>query len=123
MGSFVDPPFGDALVKRGLPIVFQVEEKLGSAVWGAKDISASRWSYRVRARTTETGLTFIVNEAVSKSTNNVTSGWLDHYLALGTTAYDTLFWEIVEVDSDNADASTPTTKRERLLLRWKQPII
>jgi hypothetical protein len=32
-------------------------------------------------------------------------------------------WEIVEVDGNNADATTRTGYRERVLVRWFQPVI
>ena len=51
------------------------------------------------------------------------TGWLDHYLSLGDTAYDSLVWEIAEIDTNNADATTTTGYREAVLERWKQPVV
>lgn len=119
----VDPPFGPAVVKRGLHIAGTVRSRaFATGVRSGKDISASRWTYRLRTWTSDDDASPIDDEVVTKGSASST-GELDHYHACGTTVRDTLAWEIVEVDGSNADASTRTGQRERILVRWYQPIV
>lgn len=118
----VAPPFGPAVVKRGLAITFTVQTRSATTgLWTAKDISGSRWTYRLRIWTADDDTSALVDEVVTKG-SAASSGELDHYHANGTTVRATLKWEIVEVDNDNADANTTTGKRERVQVRWFQPI-
>jgi hypothetical protein len=120
--DLIPPPYGAAVCGRGLRIVRQIEERTSSAVFSAKDISAARWVYRIRAYTSDAATTFTYNEVITKGSASST-GWLDHYLSLGDTAYDSLIWEVVEIDTSNADATTETGYREAVLERWKQPVV
>ena len=88
----------------------------------AKDISAARYTYELRAWTSDDDAALIVDEVITKGTQS-SSGELDHYFKCGTTVRDTMTWQIVEVDNDNTDADTNTGKPERILTRWRQPII
>lgn len=117
-------PFGPAYVRRGLTIGYQVEQYTYAGGWAVKDISAARWTYEIRAWEAGDDDDFLIRETISKSATEAESGMLDYYLALGTTVYATpLSWELIEVDNDNTDASTKSTKRERVLLSWSQPIV
>lgn len=120
----VTPPFGPAVVKRGLAITFTVQTRSATTgLWAAKDISGSRWTYTLRVWSSDDD-----TDPISALTSTVTkgsaasSGELDHYHSCGATVYATLKWEIVEIDNDNTDASTRSGKRERVLTRWFQPI-
>ena len=117
------PPFGPAVVKRGVVIEWIVEERNATTgVWSPKDISPARWSYKVRTWEADADASPL-HDAVLTEGTDAASGELAHYFACGTTAYETLLWEIVEVDNDNADADTNSGQRERVLVRWFQPII
>jgi len=118
----VDPPEGIAVVKRGRHIRYIVHEQSATTgLWSAKDISGSRWTYRLRLWTSDDDSSALSDAAVTKGSAS-SSGELDHYHACGTTVRDTLAWEIVEVDNDNADANTTTGKREVVKVRWYEPI-
>lgn len=118
-----DPPFGPAVVKRGLAIQYVVEQRDPlTQAWSTKDISGSQWTYRVRTWASDDDDDPIIDAELTKGAESA-SGELDHYQACGATVRDTLTWELVEVDNDNADAATRTGKRERVIVRWKQPII
>lgn len=117
------PPFGPAVVKRGLQLQYVVEEE--DPITGAispKDISAARYTYRVRTWLSDDDLAPLHDEIVTKGTQD-SSGELDHYFSCGATVRDNLKFEIVEIDNDNADATTGSSLRERILERWEQPII
>lgn len=119
----ISKPFGDAEVGRGLHIRFQVQKESTSGVWSGKDISGAQWTYRVRAWVVASPTATVFDEALTKDATDSATGWIDHYLSLGATAYATaLRWEIVEVDNNNADAATKTGKREVSRLKWSQAI-
>ena len=119
----VEPPFGPAVVKRGLAIQYVVQTRSATTgLWSAKDISAARWTYKLRTWTSDDVTDPTDDETVTKGSAS-SSGELDHYHACGTTVRDTMAWEIVEVDGNNADATTRTGYRERVLVRWFQPVI
>lgn len=120
-GTGVEPPYGIAWAGRGLRIVRQIEEKLTASGWAGKDISGSRWVYRVRAFD-EAANDMVVDEVVTKSATDSATGWLNHYLALGLTTYPVLRWELVEVDTSNNDSSTPTGDPEVVLETWYQDV-
>lgn len=117
------PPYGPAFAGRGLLIVRQVLAKLNASAWAGKNISAARWTYRLRAWDEDDTSAHLVNEEIAKSTTDDTTGWLDDYVACGSTVRDTLLWQIVEVDGDNTDAATPSGQRELVLESWRQPIL
>lgn len=117
-------PFGPAFVKRGLNIRFFVRDQSATTeAFARKDISAARWTYRLRVWTSDDDVSALVDEALTKGTDSA-SGEIDHYHSCGATVYaDRLRWEIVEVDNDNADATTTSTFREVPKMRWSQPIV
>jgi len=117
-------PFGPAFVKRGLPIKWLIwTQSATTGAWSKKDISGARWTYNLRQWTSDDDAAPIAaDEVVTKGTASAT-GELDHYHSNGATAYATLAWEIVEVDNDNADATTRTGQREVVKVRWFQPIL
>jgi hypothetical protein len=118
----VEPPFGPAVVKRGLVIQYVAQTRSATTgLWSAKDISGSRWTYRLRVWDDDADAAAFVDEAISKGTAS-SSGELDHYHANGATVYPACTWEIVEVDNSNADTTTTTQFRERVLVRWHQGI-
>ena len=122
--DFVPPPFGKAELGRGLTIRMQVAAKSTSAGWAAKDISAARWKYFLRARSATAA--YVIGSAsgveLTKHATAATDGWLDHWQDLGAAATDVLTWEITEIDNDTSAANTPSLKVERVLVRWKQAI-
>lgn len=119
----VEPPYGPAVVKRGLSIQHIVKERNATTgAWSGKDISGARWTYRLRTWTADDDASPIDDEAITKGSAS-SSGELDHYHSNGATVRDTLAWEIVEVDNSNADTSTRSQFRERVLQRWFQPIV
>jgi len=119
----VQPPFGPAVVGRGLSIQGTVRtQSATTGAWTAKDISDARWIYRLRVWLEDDDTSAVSDEVVSKGSAS-SSGEIDHYHACGTTVRAAMTWELVEVDDDNADASTSTGKRERIVLRWQQPVI
>ncbi len=121
-GFQVTPPYGDAWAGRGLRIVRQVLEQTDADGFSAKDISAARFTYRVRAWSTGTTPALVIDQVIDKSSTDSATGWLDDYVPLGTTAYDQLRWQVVEVDGSNSDANTPTGQREVVLEWWDQAI-
>lgn len=122
--ALVPPPFGDAIVGRGLRVVLPIEEKLDDDGWGPKTFG-SRWTYRLRAYAEDGALTaFVINDTVAAASDQTARpGWLDDYVSCGTTAYDALLWELVEVDGNGTDTTTTTDKPEVVLLSWRQPIL
>ena len=117
------PPYGEAYAGRGLRVVRQVEEKLSDGSWAGKDIGAARFTYRIRAfNESVSPRVLIYDKPISKSTTAATTGWLDYYFPLGVTAYPVLRWEWIEVDNDNTDASTPTTRSETVIEEWHQDV-
>jgi hypothetical protein len=120
----VAPPYGPAVAKRGLHIGHQVKaETFSTGTFDAKDISGARWTYQLRLWESDDDSSLLDDETVSKGTNSAT-GELDHYHSCGATVYaDPIRWELVEVDNSNADASTNSGYRERVLQWWRQPII
>lgn len=116
-----EPP-GPFVVGRGVRMNYQVLTKDDAGEWTGLDISASRWSVRVRAYVPGAAAT-TRDEELSKSAAGKSTGWVDHYFACGTTAFPTaLIWEMVLVDADNGDPSTKTQKREYILLQWRAAI-
>lgn len=128
--DYVSPPFGKAVVERGLRVVCQIKEKLNAAAASAKDISVAgsgpnlkRWEYEIRAYTGATNDTFVIRKTLAKSATDSATGWLDDYVPMGATAAADLTWELVEIDYNGADSTpTITTKREVILLTWQQSI-
>lgn len=120
--DFSSPPFGKAVVERGLRVQCQIKEEVLGATETAKDISGARWTYALRAYSVTTDNTFVIEKTISKHASASASGWLDDYVPLGTTAYTDLTWEFVEVDNNNADATTRTGFREVILETWQQSI-
>lgn len=91
--------------------------------WAGKDISGARWVYKIRGWDADTDTAYIYNETITKHASLSSTGWLDHYLSLTATARDAITFEIVETDTSNADATTSSGYRERVLERWRQPVI
>jgi len=119
----IPPPFGPAVVKRGLHIERVVMQRSATTgAWAVKDISAARYTYRLRVWTSDDDAAALSDVLIVKGTDQA-SGELASYYSCGATVRDTLAFEIVEVDNDNADATTTSTFRERILARWYQPII
>ena len=119
----IEPPFGPAVVKRGLGIRAIVKtQSATSGLVSAKDISSSRWTYRLRTWTADDDTAVLSDSLIVKGTD-AASGELDYYHTCGATVRDTLRWEIVEVDNSNADANTLSGYRELILWPWYQPII
>lgn len=119
----IPPPAGPAVVKRGLHLRFRVDElSFTTNRWVAKDISGSRWTYKLRVWASDDDSSALVDETVSKG-SAAASGELDHYHACGATVRDTLRWEIVELDNSNSDAATTSGQREVIRARWSQPIV
>lgn len=118
------PPFGDAVVGRGLRVTLRVDHALDDDGFEPAAF-ASRYTYRLRAYDEAGALTsFVINDTVAPAASQVTAtGWLDDYIPLGATAYGVLLWELVEVDSTITDTATTTDKAEVVLLRWRQPIL
>lgn len=117
----VEPPFGPAIVKRSLPIDRVVEERSPtSGAWTPKDISAARYTYRLRIWESDDDTNPLDDQEITKGAD---TGQLRYDYPCGATVQDALLWEIVQVDNDNGDANSRTTKVEIPKLRWKQPII
>lgn len=118
-----EPPFDNPAVTRsGMTVRFPVYEKTSDAGWTLKtDAALARWKYALRAWLLDADATFVYEE--DDLTKSATAGWIDHYLPLGATPRARLQWQIVEVDTDNDDADTRSTKHERVLLRWQQAVI
>lgn len=120
--GYVDPPFGPAIAGRGLKVRLQIMERASGAAWTPKDLSAStRYAYRIRAWDASDLTAFVVNDVVAEG-DAAATGWLDDYVPLGEDAHDVLEWELVEVDTSNTDAATPTGDPEVVLMRWRQAI-
>jgi len=117
------PPFGPAIIGRGMLVRGQIREKTNATGYGDKDIS-SRWTYQIRAwdAGAETP-TFIINEDVAVSSTDSATGWIDDYVSMGTSEYESaLEFELNELDGDTADSNTPSGQRETTLIRWRQSI-
>jgi len=115
-------PYGDAVVGRGIRIQHVVETRAISGAWSAKDISGAQWTYQLRIWTSDDDAAVIDDDTVTKGAGSA-SGELDHFYSVGTTVRDTLRWELVEVDNNNADANAISGFREGILRWWRQPII
>lgn len=125
MSDFVPNPFGPFVVGHTVLIRYQVREQAAGADELGKDISASRWVYRLRAYATRDAAAVLVDEVISKSAAEDpegTASYLDHDYYVGATPRDALIWSIVEVDTSNAVATSKSGYRERVLLRWKAAI-
>lgn len=120
--DFVKPPFGPAIASRGLRVVRQIEEKLDSGGYGPKDISSARWRYDIRAYAAPDDTDFVVEETVDASATEATDGWLDSYVDIGTAPHESMIWELVEIDMNNNAPGTRSTKREVVIVRWRQAI-
>lgn len=118
------PPFGDAVVGRGLRVVLRIDHQLDDDGYEPATFS-TRWTYKLRAYDEAGALTaFIVDETVAAASDQTTrQGWLDDYVPCGATAQDVLLWELVEIDGTGADASTTSGQPEVVLMRWRQPIL
>ena len=114
------PPFGPANTRQSLDITWQVTEKRSSAGWAAKNISAARYTYRLRVW--DSAGVYVKDALVTKSVTEDADGWLDHAEPLGDTAYPTLSWRISEIDADVQQSGTKSGQRERTIIQWKQPI-
>jgi hypothetical protein len=116
-----EPP-GPFVVGRGVDIRKRVVDVDEDGVETGLDLTAGRWSARIRAYVGGAAAT-TRDELLTPASADGDEGWIDHYFSAGTTAYETaLRWEIVLVDSSENDANTKTTKREYVLLQWKDPI-
>lgn len=119
----VVPPFGPAVVKRSLPIDYIVEERSPTTgAWAPKDISSSRWSYKLRVWSSDDADDPLVGFDLTLSEGAAT-GQLRHDVPCGTTVRPVLAWEIVEIDNDTDDGSSRSGKVEVPKVRWHQPII
>lgn len=117
--TWSDPPFGPAVAGRGLRVTLEITTRASGAAWAPKDISASRWSYQLRAWLPSDRTTLVVNDTVAKGS---ATGWIDDYVPLGDDVKDQMEWELVEIDSAGNDVDTPSGYREVQLLRWRQAI-
>ncbi len=84
--------------------------------WADFDVAAARWKVYLRAYAARDAAALLVSEELTKSASR--ANWIRHPYFPGSTAYSGLFWEVVLVDTDNAQAGTPTGKRERVLLSF-----
>lgn len=118
-----EPP-GPFVVGRGVRFNYQVLEKTDGAAEVGLGMSGARWTAEVRVYRTRTSTTLLRRETLTKSATGAGDGFLDHYFGCGTTPYTrALYWEVVLVDNDNTDSSTRTTKREYLLLEFRDAIL
>lgn len=126
MADFTTNPFRIAgqpwLRGRGVRINGQVLQKSDSGTEAGRDISASTEEVRIRSYQSRTG-TFVHDEPLTKSATGAASGYYDHHLKLGDTAYSDLIWEIVHVDETAVDGDTPTGYEETVLVTFREPIL
>lgn len=88
--------------------------------WEDFDVSAARWNGYLRAYATRDAAALLISELLTKSASR--TNCFRHPYFPGSTAYSGLFWEVVLVDTDNAQAGTPTGKRERVLFSFQAGI-
>lgn len=126
MGDFTTNPFRIAgqpwLKGRGVRINGQVLQKSDNAAEAGRNLTPSTEKVRIRSYQTRDG-TFIHDVELTKSATGAASGYYDHHLALGDTAYDDLIWEVVHVDESVADADTPTGYAETVLVTFRERIL
>ena len=120
--ELTETPYGPFVASHGATIRGRVLEQVDGGDEAGKDISDVRWIVRLRARAAGSA-TLLYDVTLTKSASNAATGYFDHYLPLGSTAYlSGLTWEEILVDTSNNDAATPTTFHERILRRWRQPV-
>lgn len=116
----IEPP-GPFIVGRTVRINLQVLDTTDSANEAALDISASRWTLRIRAYVAGATAT-TRDEVLTKSTTNSATGFVDHPFKCGATTYPALRWEIVLVDGNTGDTASKTQFLEYVLLEWRDGI-
>lgn len=84
------------------------------------NISGSRYSVHLRAWDDRDSSTLVIDGTISKSSDN--TAWVDGTLNPGDDERATLYWEAVLVDSDNANADSPSGYLERQLFTFQAPV-
>lgn len=84
------------------------------------DISAARYTVHLRAWTTRDSTALLLDGTISKSSAD--TAWVDGTMNPGAVERATLFWEAVLIDSDNANADSPSGYLERQLFTFNAPV-
>ena len=123
--DFIPNPFGPFVVGRCVTIRRRVLEAPTNQAEAGKDIAAARWVYRLRSYAKKGDAAVVSDDIIDKSPNQDADGkasGLDYDFFCGVTPRDSLFWEIVEVDTSIPHAGAKSGYQERILLRFRAAI-
>ena len=83
-------------------------------------ISAARYSVHLRAWTTRDSTALALDGTIAKSSAD--TSWVDGTMNPGAVERGSLFWEAVLIDTDNANADSPSGYLERRLFTFNAPV-
>lgn len=100
----------------------RVLAKTDAAAEAGRDISSAAIEIWMRSFATRTG-SFVHEQELDKSSGSADQGYYDHQLQLGATAYSSLIWQVLFIDTNAPDVDSPSGYEETVLVEFAEPIL